>query len=119
MDKPNLKSKIIQQAKREGKWLEEAKERQQNAVWLDWSFRIAIKVLGHLRANHISQKEMAGQLGWSPQYFSRVLKGKENLTLETIGKMQRVVGIPLLEVPADQHLSDADPLSPTSPRPIS
>lgn len=99
MENQNLRKKIISQAKIDKVWLENAKNRQINRSWLDLSFKIAMKVLRYIRINKISQKDLASKLDWSPQYLSKVLKGKENLTLETICKIQGVTGLSLIQVP--------------------
>jgi DNA-binding Xre family transcriptional regulator len=80
-------------------WLEDAKWRHANADWLDLSAAIAIKILRFLREHKITQKELADRLGFSPQHLSKIVKGSENLTLETICKIQKALGIPLIEVP--------------------
>lgn len=94
----SIKDKIIKQAVKDDEWLEKAKNRQSNESWLEISFSIALKVLRHLRKNKISQKSIAKQMGCSPQYLSKLLKGKENLTLETICKLQNILGIPLIQI---------------------
>ncbi len=99
MGSQNLKDKIIAQSRNDSSWLENAKYRQANNDWLSLSFKIALKILRYLRANKISQKDLASQLDWSPQYLSKVLKGKENFTLETICKIQNLIGINLIEIP--------------------
>jgi len=81
------------------KWIEEATWREQNADWLDRSFLIALKVLRTLRKNNLSQVWLADELKVSPQHISKIIKGSENLTLETISKLEKALGIRLLEVP--------------------
>ena len=90
--------KIIQNSIKDREWIEQVKNRQKNEEWTSLSFKIAVQILRHLRFNKISQKSVAEKLNCSPQYFSKLLKGKENLTLETIWKLQRVLGITLIEV---------------------
>lgn len=99
MGNQNLKNKIITQAKVDSSWLDNAKNRQSNKSWLDISFKIALKILRYIRNHKISQKDLAAKLNWSPQYLSKVLKGKENLTLETICKIQDIIGLTLVQVP--------------------
>lgn len=94
-----LRNKITTEFKRESNWLSKAKQRRENRAWLEVSFAIALKVIRYLKLNKISQKELAETLGWSPQYLNKVLKGKENLTLETICKLQKATGLSLIEVP--------------------
>jgi ribosome-binding protein aMBF1 (putative translation factor) len=84
-------------------WLEDAKKRQQNIAWSWRSFKIAVRILREIRAqkpiNGITKKRLAETMGVTPKYISKVVKGKENLTLETISKIEGVLGIRLVEVP--------------------
>ena len=91
---------LIRDSKPDMEWIEEEKERKQNEAWQDISFAIAVKILRRLRELKLTQKELADKLEVSPQYMNKVVKGKENLTLETIAKIQMVLKISLFEVPA-------------------
>lgn len=81
--------------------------REENKIWLRESKSIAFKVLKALRAQSLSQKDLAGQMNVSPQYINKLVKGKENFTLETLVKLQEILDIPLLagyyENRAKQH----------------
>ncbi len=85
-------------------WKREAIERKVNNDWTKRSFKIAVRVLREIRVqkaeNGMTQKKLAEEMGVSPQYINKVLKGKENLTLETISKIETVLGITLIEVPS-------------------
>lgn len=85
-----------------GSWLEKARYRRQNRDWLRKSQRIAIRVLSVLRDKGIQQKELAEAMDVSPQQISKIVKGKENLTIKTISKLESVLGIQLMEVPIPQ-----------------
>ncbi|VAW21358.1 hypothetical protein MNBD_BACTEROID01-1334 [hydrothermal vent metagenome] len=91
-------------------WLEEAKARQANSAWTKRSFKIAVRILREIRAqkliNGMTQKKLAKAMGVTPQYINKVVKGKENLTLETITKIENVLGIRLIEVPSFQTSLD-------------
>ena len=99
MSKTNYKEKITSGFKKESPWLGKAKKRKENRDWLELSFSIALKILRYLRSNKLSQKQLAEVLDWSPQYLNKVLRGKENLTLETICKIERATGLALIQVP--------------------
>ncbi len=45
----------------------------------------------------ITQKAVAERMGCSQQYISRVLKGSENLSIETIFKIESALGLQILE----------------------
>jgi transcriptional regulator with XRE-family HTH domain len=80
------------------KWLEEANYRFENKAWLRKSQAIALKILRHIRANGISQKELAEKLNVAPQQVNRWVKGSENFTLETISRIENVLDIQLINV---------------------
>ena len=76
--------------------LEAVRFRDENKAWLRESKRIAMKVLKVLKSLGLSQKDLAEQMGVSPQYVNKLVKGKENFTLETLVKLQSTLSIPLL-----------------------
>ena len=80
-------------------WLEQAERYESNKEWLDKSALIAIKILSTLRSQSITQKKLAESIGVSPQYINKVVKGQENLSLETICKIEKSLGISLITVP--------------------
>ena len=85
--------------KRPSQWLKNAQHRSENKKWLEYTFQIAIKVLAAIDATPgMTQKQLAVLMGVSPQYISKILKGQENLTLETISKMEIALGINLLSL---------------------
>lgn len=100
-----IKQKLIQDSIKDSGWLEKAKWRQENEDWLDISFSIAVKVGSTLSANKKanvfpkSQVELAEAMNCSAQYVNKLLKGQENLQIETICKVQRILNIKLIEVP--------------------
>lgn len=79
-------------------WLEKAEWREENHAWLDRSALIAIKVLSAIKAQGSSQKELAEKMGVSAQYINKIVKGSENLSLDTITKLESALGIQLIEV---------------------
>ncbi len=85
-------------------WKEEAIERNKNNDWTKRSLRIAVRVLREIRTqkiqNGMTQKKLAMEMNVSPQYINKVLKGNENFTLETISKIESVLGITLIEIPS-------------------
>lgn len=90
-------------SKKQSDWLIEAKERAANAVWRDKSVKIAIRVLREIEkqkeSNSMTQKKLAKEMGVSPQYIHKIVKGQENLTLETISKLENALGVPLFYIP--------------------
>lgn len=89
---------LFSKAKKDERWLNKAHWRKENRYWLDRSFDIAVEVLIAIKAQKMTQVELAEKLGVSSQYVNKLLKGQENLTLDTIGKLEKVLGINLIEV---------------------
>lgn len=59
---------------------------------------IAMRVLDEIENKGLTQKEFAQRVGCSQQYISRILKGKENLSIETISKIEAALGVSILEI---------------------
>jgi len=85
--------------KEPSKWIENAEWREQNSGWLDRSFLIALKVIRELRRIEKNQAWLADQMQVSPQQISKLLKGKENLRLTTIDRLEKILNIRLIEIP--------------------
>jgi len=76
--------------------VKQAKERKKNREMLKESQTIALKVLEKLDELNWKQTDLAREMGVSPQQVNKIVKGKENLTLETQVKLQAVLDIPIL-----------------------
>jgi len=101
----SIKNKLKQTSIQDTTWIERAKFRKENQDWLDISFAIAVKMFSVLKENKKkdifpkSQKELAIALDCTPQYVNKLLKGSENLQLETIAKIEHILNVNLIEVP--------------------
>jgi transcriptional regulator with XRE-family HTH domain len=76
-------------------WVKKSEWRKSNESWLDESFRIGVEVLEALRNRGMSQADLAKVVGVSPQQINKIVRGTENLTLETKHKLGRALGIEL------------------------
>lgn len=97
----NMKTKkpdVLAKAIRSHGWTEREDYKKANRRWLKKSVDVALRVLDVLDKKKMSQSELAGKLKVSRQHVSKILKGQENLTLETIAKLESVLGIELMEV---------------------
>ncbi|MBQ6953870.1 MAG: helix-turn-helix transcriptional regulator [Bacteroidales bacterium] len=56
--------------------------------WLRYSQLIALQVLERMSELGMTQKQLSEKMNCSQQYVSILLKGSENLTLETIAKLE-------------------------------
>jgi transcriptional regulator with XRE-family HTH domain len=97
VDKLNEKLNAIVSKESSG-WKESAQFAADNATWIKKSQLIALKVLRTLRELGITQKELAERMGVSPQHINKLVKGNENLTLETIARVGEALGVDLFEV---------------------
>lgn len=76
---------------RSEKEIERARFRRENRNWLRMSQEIALCLHYYLRKAGLTQKELADKMGVSAVYVGKLLKGGENLTLETICKIQKAI----------------------------
>jgi transcriptional regulator with XRE-family HTH domain len=92
-------------------WHDKAEWRKRNADWLNKSAQIAVSVLEQLRIMGMSQKELADAMGVTPQYVNKVVRGNENLTLETICKIESILGISLIEIKSQPVQTVDEPIN--------
>lgn len=78
------------------RWREEAEYRKANRDWLRYSQMIAVKMLGKMQELGMTQKILAEKMGCTQQYVSKILRGKENLSLETLCKIENALDIRLV-----------------------
>ena len=78
-------------------WKSQAMWRRENRRWLRYSGFIALRVQDRLEELSLSQKELAAKMQCTPQYVSRLLKGSENMTLETISKLEDCLSMDLIQ----------------------
>lgn len=104
-----------------GKWREEAEYRRRNARWLLYSAMIALRVKARMEEIGMTQVMLAEKLGCTQQHVSMLLKGKNNLTLETISKFEEALDFDIIgealtpvndydhEVPSCRHIYLSEP----------
>lgn len=86
------KEKLANMAKTQSeKEKEQARYRKENREWLRMSQEIALCLHYYLRTSGMTQRELADKMGVSAVYVGKLLKGRENMTLETICKIQKAV----------------------------
>ena len=74
-----------------GKWREDAEYRRKNARWLRYSAMISIQVRDRMAQIGMTQAVLAEKLGCTQQHVSMLLKGKNNMTVETIAKLEEAL----------------------------
>ena len=79
------------------RWRDEAEWRRKNATWLKISQKIAITTLLKMKSDGITQQYLADRMGYTQQYVSKILKGSENLSLDTITRLEKALGIEIIK----------------------
>lgn len=69
-----------------------------NSDWILISLDIAFKVREILENKGISRVELAKRMEVTPPQITKILNGRENLTLKTIAKLEKALGEPLFDI---------------------
>jgi len=77
-------------------WRNETEYRRENKTWLRYSQHIALLMQDKMDKMNLTQKELASQMFVSQQYVSKILKGRENFSLETLAKIEDILHINIL-----------------------
>ena len=96
MKKKTLEFLEAHQSKTLSTWREEAEWRRDNWSWRRHSQKIAVKVLSQMKQEGLTQKALAERMDCTQQYVSKILKGKENMSLDTLSKLEDALGINLI-----------------------
>lgn len=88
----------------EEKWKKSVEYRRANKDWLSLSADIAMKVMDEMDKQNIKGNQLAKRMNVSSQQVSKILKGRENLKLETIAKLNEALGVKLFHVLEDDEL---------------
>ena len=80
--------------------LEEVKNIMENKRedWVCHSQAIAATMSDRMEELGMTQRVLAEKMNCTQQYVSKVLKGRENLSLETLCKIENALGIKILQV---------------------
>lgn len=84
------------QSESPSKWREAAEYRTANKIWLRYSQKIAMMMLDRMEETRLTQSALAKRMGCSQQYVSKILKGRENLSIETLCKIEDALQLSLL-----------------------
>ncbi|MBQ0129615.1 MAG: helix-turn-helix transcriptional regulator [bacterium] len=98
MKKKTLDFLEAHQSDESSTFVEEAKWREENAVWLRWSQSVAMIIVDYMQENGLTRSDIAERLGCSPQYVSRILSGKTNFSFKSIADIEARLGISCLEI---------------------
>lgn len=88
--------------------LADVNKRIKNRAMLRESQQIALKVLMKLDDFGWSQKDLAKAMEVTPQQITKIVSGKENLTIETQIKLQHILDIPVLASYYENKMTEID-----------
>lgn len=91
-----VKPNVLAKAAPSYDWMNREDYKKENRAWIRKSVKVALKVLEVLDEKNMSQSELAEKLGVSRQQVSKIVKGQENLTLETITRLEKALGVELV-----------------------
>ncbi len=80
------------------KWIQIAKWNEEHAEALEDYMIIAMRISATLKQKRMTQKDLAAQLGVSPQALTRIMKGRQNLTLNKVRQIEKVLGISIMAI---------------------
>ena len=96
MRKEKLGFLEIHQSETPSKWREEAEWWRNNQLLLRHSQKIAAKVLLQMKQEGLTLKFLAQRKKYNLQFVSKILKGKENISLDTLLRLEDAIDIFLI-----------------------
>ena len=72
-----------------------------NKLWLCYYQHIAMMMLDQMEKLNINKEQLSKLLGCTQEYVSKILKGQENLTLETMAKIEQCLKIQIFNINSD------------------
>lgn len=97
-DQSNKEFENLLSNRQDKKWREAVEFRKVNKEWLKLSADIALRVLDEMEKIGIKDNELAKRMDVPPQQVSDILKGRENLKLETITKLNNALGVKVIVI---------------------
>jgi ribosome-binding protein aMBF1 (putative translation factor) len=79
-------------------WKEQVEWINANKFWLRKSAEVALRILDALHEKGWKKARLAREMGISPQQVSKYVRSEENFKLETLCKLEKVLGIELIRV---------------------
>lgn len=75
---------------------QETDVKQDKKDWAEYSQLIAAAMSKRMTELGLTQQMLAEKMNCTQQYISKVLKGKKNMSLETICKIENALGIEII-----------------------
>ncbi|WP_276380717.1 helix-turn-helix transcriptional regulator [Flavobacterium sp. H4147] len=99
MENNKILKQLIEESTSEHSWKEEFQLQLENEESEDFFFELSLRIITRLEELGWKKSKLAEELGVTKQYVSKLLRSKQNLGLETIFKIQKVLGVKLIEIP--------------------
>jgi transcriptional regulator with XRE-family HTH domain len=77
------------------RWVQDAKFAHDNLSWLVKMGKIVMRIRQIIKQKGMSQKQLTNIMGVAPQRISVILKGKENLSFETLCQLDDIFNLGL------------------------
>ncbi|WP_053004290.1 helix-turn-helix transcriptional regulator [Flavobacterium sp. ABG] len=98
MENKKLKQ-LIEETTFDNSWKEKFQFQLDNEESEDFLFELSLRIIMRLEELGWKKSKLADELNVSKQYVSKLLRSRENLSITTIFKIQKVLGIKLIEIP--------------------
>ncbi len=105
------KLKDLTSKKRSTNWEEITQWHEDNHDSVELSTKFAVKVLKLLKQKSISQVALAEKMGVSPQFVSRIVKGRENLTFSTVQKIENALEVKIIDIVCNENPKEVNQTS--------
>lgn len=80
-----------------GKRTADSRGRAGQKNWAEYSQAIASAMSKRMSELGLTQQMLAGKMNCTQQYISKILKGQKNMSLETICKIEKALGIEIIK----------------------
>ena len=90
-------------AKPKDSWKTRSELQRDNADWVTDAIVIAHKIMDALEDQGLKQKDLAARLNITPQAVNKIVKGRQNLTLGTIRRIEQALDISLISLRSNKN----------------
>lgn len=104
-DNTQIKDQFKAKFPQKSTWREEAQKRAKQP-FDKYATKIAIRILRELRAQKMSQKQLAEILEVSPQQVNKWVKGKSSFQTDTIVRIEDALGINIISINTNESHSE-------------
>jgi transcriptional regulator with XRE-family HTH domain len=99
-DEKTFLQSLVARAEPDTAWKKLSNDHTEHREHNRLAFQVATRVLIYLKEEGKTKAWLADRMSVSAQHVGKILKGGQNMTLETVGKLAEATGLTLLEVPA-------------------